>query len=162
MEYLIPILIVVGIVVVCLFAGSGKKKTAEDVPPPPVYRVTHYCGETVVGTYETSRYTTGDGRLWFVQEGHTDYTVISGTYVLERINGEAVDQDVNEGRRYKVTLFCGGKEIRSWNTTRYTTGEGRLWVVPLGMNDWTILSGTYKLEPVVSSATPDAGDRQSE
>lgn len=154
MEILIPIVIVVGVIALCIAVGAGKKKgTPEEAPPPPVYKVTLFSGDTAVAEYETSRYTTGDGRLWLVQNGHDEYTLISGTYVLERNNGQVTDQDVDDARRYKVTLYCDGKELRTWLTKRYTTGEGRLWIVPLGMDDWTIISGTYKLEPVDAPET---------
>ncbi len=162
MELFIPLAIIAVVAVVFIF-GLGKKKntTQQEAPPPPVYKVSLFSGDAVVGEFETTRYTTGDGRLWLVQNGHDEYTLISGTYVLERINGEAVDQDVADARRYKVTLYCDGKELRTWLTTRYTTGEGRLWIVPLGMNDWTIISGTYKLVPV-DSPEEVAGIRKTE
>lgn len=155
MEFLLIIGAIMAVIVVVVLCSSGKKSNSLQTPPPPVYKVTHYSGETAVGTYETQRYTTGDGRLYIVQNGHNDYSIISGTYVLERLHETASDQDVAEGKRYRVTLYTDGKALRQWTTSRYTTGHGRLYIVPLGMSEYTIISGTYIIEPVAQAGATD-------
>lgn len=128
---------------------SGEGRDAPP-PPPPKYNVWLFSGgPRAVKTWIATRYSTGDNKLFILPESsQEEWTIIAGTYIIERVEPPHNGERAAEGsRRYKVVLYSNSEVVREWTVHRYSTGDGKLFILPDGHEDWTIIAGTYTIEP---------------
>ncbi len=121
--------------------------------------VTFYSGGVEIGHWESDRYTSGDGKLYFYQSGNSEPYVLSGTYVLEPKPPAAPDPDAEADlqarARHKVSLYSDGVLVRTFYVQRYSSGDGKLYLYPEVGRPATVLGGTFVVEPVSGQGTGD-------
>ena len=89
----------------------------------------------------------GDAKGYAVAEGHTEWSTFGGSFVVEP-KGSAKTATRTPASKYKVTLFSGNKVVREWFAPQTSSGTGKIYVMPEGADDWTIIGGTFLVEPL--------------
>ncbi len=135
-------------IAVVVYLLTRRRQPVEEAPPPPPreYEVTLYSGGEVAKTFTSSRISTGDGKGYAVELGNVEYSIFGGNYVIEP-KGSAKNPLRTPGSKYVVRLYSGGKAVREWYAVRTSTGNGKVYVLPEGADEYTIIGGTYLVEP---------------
>lgn len=126
--------------------GDGEQKTKA---PPLKYRVTIFDSGEQTKSFLASQVSSAEGRGFARQPGHKDWSLFSGTYVIEPEKSDT-ETPRTSACKWHVQLFCGNKVVREWYATRVSSGEAKLFVLPEGATEWTIVGGTFFAEPSVT------------
>ncbi len=135
-------------IAIIVFLITRRRQPVEAAPPPPPkeYEVTLYSGGQVAKTFTSTRISTGDGKGYAVELGNNEYSIFGGNYVIEP-KGSAKNPLRTPGSKYVVRLYSGGISVRTWYAVRTSTGNGKVYVLPEGADEYTIIGGTYLVEP---------------
>lgn len=109
------------------------------------YKVSLYSDGKLVRTFHAEKYTAGDCKLHMYPPGSKTPTVIGGTFIVEPVANSPPDPTINT--RYTVTLHSGGKTVRTWDVTRYTSGAGKLYLYVPGYREPLMVSGNLTVVP---------------
>lgn len=109
------------------------------------YKVSLYSDGKLVRTFLAEKYTAGDCKLHMYPPGSKQPTVVGGTFIVEPMATSPPDPTINT--RYTVTLHSGGKAVRTWLVTRYTSGAGKLYLYVPGYREPIMVSGNLTVEP---------------
>jgi hypothetical protein len=139
--------LVVLVVLAVLFWPRSSETTAPAlVEPPEVIGVlTVYSGGKVVGRWEISDYSTGDGRLYAYRPEGEDAIVVGGDYLFEPLDLPAANPAL---AKYRVTLYSGGEPIKAWDAESYSTGDNRMYVYLPGDERAIVVGGGYVIVPI--------------
>jgi len=149
----IPAVVLIAIASLCLIVAivkvlRPKRERVEAAPPPPrQYEVTLYSGGEAVKSFYSAQISSGDAKGYAVAEGHTEWSTFGGSFVVEP-KGSAKTATRTPASKYKVTLFSGNKAVREWFAPQTSSGTGKIYVMPEGADDWTIIGGTFLVEPL--------------
>lgn len=135
-----------------VLAGSYVLEPRADMDNPAMpddkrvrYKVSLFSDGKLVRTFYAEKYTAGDCKLHMYPPGSKTPTVIGGTFVVEPMAASPPDPTINT--RYTVKLHSGGKTVRTWEVTRYTSGAGKLYLYVPGYREPIMVSGNLTAEP---------------
>lgn len=139
-------LVVLGLA--ALFLRPRRQGEEAAPPPPPVrYKATLYNNGAPVRTLRALSGTPSDSGLYVHVEGDQNYTVMGGCFILEPI-GAAETAPRTPQSKYKATLYDAGNIIREWYVVQATPSKSGLYLLPEGATEYTVIGGTFLLEPL--------------
>lgn len=142
----------------CTGTGSPPRQLSnpiEDVAQTASL-VTFYNGGMQTGYWETDRFTSSDGKLYFYQPGKIEPWVLSGTYVLEpkrsALPGDVAAEDAaRASARHKVSLYSEGVLVRTFYAQRFSSADGKLYVYQDSSNHAIVICGNFVVEPLTGA-----------
>lgn len=110
------------------------------------YKVSLYSDAEVVRTFLVQRFNiASDGKLYLLPAVDGEAIVVSGTFVVEPV---AVHPRVADApTRGIVSLYSGGRKVRSWNVIRYRAATAKLYLWVSGGSEPIVVSGDSLIAP---------------